>query len=146
MREPGPDGHWEDRVKLSEQTAKTTNPGILQVRRFRQGGEYVGDVIWDERRDVGATPTMVDPEDLTRRKTLPGGAEWEDLLVPVFRGGERVYDPPGLPEIRIRVREQLAGFHEGIKRFVNPHRYPVGLELGYFERKTELVLALRGAK
>ncbi len=53
--------------------------------------------------------------------------------MPVFRGGERVYDPPGLPEIRTRVREQLAGFHEGIKRFVNPHRYPVGLELGYFD-------------
>jgi nicotinate phosphoribosyltransferase len=144
VREPGND--WQDRVKISEQTAKTTNPGILQVRRFRQGGEYVGDVIWDERRELGAAPTMVDPLDLTRRKTIPEGAEWEDLLVPVFRGGERVYDPPGLPEIRSRVREQLAGFHEGIKRFVNPHRYPVGLELGYFERKTALVLAARGAQ
>jgi nicotinate phosphoribosyltransferase len=145
VREPGTD--WKDRVKVSEQSAKTTNPGILQVRRFRQGkGEFVGDVIWDERRPLGATPTLVDPEDLTRRKTIPDGAEWEDLLVPVFRGGERVYDPPGLPEIRTRVREQLAGFHEGIKRFVNPHRYPVGLELGYFERKTELVLAARGDK
>jgi nicotinate phosphoribosyltransferase len=143
VREPG--GEWEDRVKISEQTAKTTNPGILQVRRFRQGREYVGDVIWDERRELGRTPTMVDPLDLTRRKTIPDGAEWEDLLVPVFRSGERVYDPPGLPEIRARVRDQLAGLHEGIKRFVNPHRYPVGMELGYFERKTELVLAARGA-
>ncbi len=146
VREPGgPGGHWKDRVKVSEQTAKTTNPGILQVRRFRQGREYVGDVIWDQRRELGAAPTLVDPLDLTRRKTIPEGAEWEDLLVPVFRSGERVYEPPGLPEIRTRVREQLAGFHEGIKRFVNPHRYPVGLELGYFERKTELVLEARGA-
>lgn len=143
VRKPG--GDWEDRVKISEQTAKTTNPGILQVRRFRQGkGEFVGDVIWDQRRELGATPVMVDPLDLTRRKTIPDGTEWEDLLVPVFRGGERVYDPPELAEIRTRVREQLAGFHEGIKRFVNPHRYPVGLELSYFERKTELVLAARG--
>jgi nicotinate phosphoribosyltransferase len=151
VREPGGPGghwggHWEDKVKISEQTAKTTNPGILQVRRFRQGEEYVGDVIWDERRELGAMPTMVDPLDLTRRKTIPEGAEGEDLLVPVFRSGERVYDPPGLPEIRNRVRDQLACFHEGIKRFVNPHRYPVGLELGYFERKTELVLAVRGAR
>jgi nicotinate phosphoribosyltransferase len=144
VREPG--GDWEDRVKVSEQAAKTTNPGILQVRRFRQGEEYVGDVIWDERHDLGTTPTMVDPQDLTRRKTIPDGAEWEDLLVPVFRGGERVYDPPGLEEIRGRVHDQLAGFHEGVKRFVNPHRYPVGMELGYFERKTELVLAVRGNK
>jgi nicotinate phosphoribosyltransferase len=143
----GAGGDWEDRVKISEQPAKTTNPGILQVRRFRQGGrsggEFAGDVIWDERWDLGAAPTMVDPLDLTRRKTIPAGAEGEDLLVPVFRQGRRVYDPPGLPAIRARVRAQLAGFHEGIKRFVNPHRYPVGMELGYFERKTELVLEAR---
>lgn len=141
VREPG--GEWEDRVKLSEQAAKTTNPGILQVRRYRQGGECVGDVIYDSRRPLSGTPTMVDPADLTRRKTMPAGAMGEDLLMPIFRNGERVYDPPGLEAIRKRVREQLAGFHGGVKRFVNPHRYPVGLELGYFERKTELVLAMR---
>jgi nicotinate phosphoribosyltransferase len=142
VREPS--GSWQDRVKVSEQTVKTTNPGILQVRRFRQGGELIGDLIWDERHDLGATPTMVDPLDLTRRKTIADGAEWEDLLVPVFRRGSRVYDPPGLEEIRARVREQLGGFYEGVKRFVNPHRYPVGMELGYFERKTQLVMAARG--
>ena len=142
IREAG--GDWEDRVKVSEQTIKTTNPGILQVRRFRQGNEPIGDVIYDERDGLGATPTMVDPLDLTRRKQIPAEAEGEDLLIPVFRGGERVYDPPGLEEIRRRVGEQLAGFHAGVKRFVNPHRYPVGLELCYFERKTRLVMEARG--
>jgi nicotinate phosphoribosyltransferase len=103
-------------------------------------------VIWDERHELGPTPTMVDPTDLTRRKTIPEGAEGEDLLVPVFRRGGRVYDPPGLPEIRRRAGEQLGGFHEGVKRFVNPHRYPVGMELGYFERKTQLVLEARAGR
>jgi nicotinate phosphoribosyltransferase len=148
VREPG--GEWEDRVKVSEQPVKTTNPGILQVRRYRrksgQGNEYVGDLLFDVRDEIGATPVMVDPLDLTRRKEIPAEAEGEDLLVPVFRGGERVYDPPGLEAIRRRVGEQLAGFHGGVKRFVNPHRYPVGLELGYFERKTRLVMEMRGRK
>jgi nicotinate phosphoribosyltransferase len=144
VREPG--GEWEDRVKVSEQPVKTTNPGILQVRRYRQGSEYVGDLLFDERDGLGTSPVMVDPLDLTRRKEIPADAEGEDLLVPVFRGGERVYDPPGLEAIRRRVGEQLAGFHGGVKRFVNPHRYPVGLELGYFERKTKLVMEMRGRK
>jgi nicotinate phosphoribosyltransferase len=144
VREPG--GEWEDRVKVSEQPVKTTNPGILQVRRYRQGSEYVGDLLFDERDGLGTSPVMVDPLDLTRRKEIPADAEGEDLLVPVFRGGERVYDPPGLEAIRRRVGEQLAGFHGGVKRFVNPHRYPVGLELGYFERKTRLVMEMRGRK
>ena len=144
VREAG--GDWEDRVKLSEQSVKMTNPGLLQVRRFRHGGELVGDMIFDQRRDPGPAPTLVDPLDLTRRKQIPAGAEGEDLLVPVFRNGERVCEPPDLEAIRRRAREQLAGFHAGVKRFVNPHRYPVGPELDYFERKTRLVMELRAHK
>jgi nicotinate phosphoribosyltransferase len=62
----------------------------------------------------------------------------------VFRGGRRLYTPPSIHEIREHARAQLAGFHGGVKRFVNPHRYPVGLELGYFERRTRLILEERG--
>jgi nicotinate phosphoribosyltransferase len=142
IREPG-SGDWEDRVKVSEQAVKTTNPGLQQVRRFRLGDEFVGDLIYDERRSLGAAPVMVDPLDPTRRKAIPAGAEGEDLLAPVLRNGERVYDPPGLEAVRARLRGQLASFHEGVKRFVNPHQYPVGLEQDYFERKTRLVLEAR---
>lgn len=141
VRDPG--ATWEYRVKLSEQAVKTTNPGIQQVRRYSQGGEYAGDLIYDEPSGLPEAPTMVDPLDLTRRKVFPAGAVGEDLLVPVLRQGRRVYDPPGLEEIRRRVREQLSGFHGGVKRFVNPHRYPVGLEQGYFDLKTRLILEAR---
>ena len=47
-------------------------------------------------------------------------------------------------DIRLRPWAQLAGFHEGVKRFVNPHTYPVGLEYELFQRKTELILKARG--
>jgi nicotinate phosphoribosyltransferase len=55
-----------------------------------------------------------------------------------------VYDPPALEVVREHARSQLARLHEGIKRFVNPHRYPVGLEAGLHRRKTDLVLRARG--
>ena len=82
---------------------------------------------------------------MTRRKTLPAGAEHEDLLVPIFRDGKRVYEVPDLTQARRRAAEQLGLFHAGVKRFVNPHQYPVGLEVGLFERKTQLVLQARQA-
>ena len=88
--------------------------------------------------------TMVDPMDMTRRKTMPAGAAGEDLLMPIFRGGQRVYELPSLDGIRARVQEQLATFHDGVKRFVNPHRYPAGLERGLHERRTQLILKARG--
>ncbi|HEY2951209.1 MAG TPA: nicotinate phosphoribosyltransferase, partial [Verrucomicrobiae bacterium] len=138
------DGGWDHKVKLSDQAVKVSTPGIQQVRRFRSGQEFVADAIYDCERGAPAEFTIVDPFDLTRRKHVPSGAPFEDLLVPVFRRGELVYRPPALAEIRQRAQEQLAMFHAGVKRFVNPHQYPVGLELSLHELKTHLILRARG--
>jgi nicotinate phosphoribosyltransferase len=143
VREPG--GAWKHKVKLSEQSLKITTPGLLQVRRFRYDGEFMADMIWDELLgDPPGTPTIVDPKDMTRRREIPAGTPFHELLVPVFRQGRRVYDPPSLQDVRARTLDQLGHFHPGIKRFVNPHQYPVGLELGLFDLKTQLILEARG--
>jgi nicotinate phosphoribosyltransferase len=134
---------WKYKVKLSEQAIKVSTPGILQVRRFHTGTELAGDMIFDVELGAPAAPTLVDPADLTRRKEILAGTSFEELLVPVFRQGRRVYDPPPLAEVRRRVGDQLAAFHPGIKRLVNPHQYPVGLELGLFDLKTRLILEAR---
>lgn len=138
------DGAWKPRIKLSEQAIKVSNPGIQNVRRFVRGGEAVGDVIWDELAAPAGAWEMVDPADHTRRKTMPGEAVAEDLLVPVLRRGEAVWQPPAISAVRERTKAQLALFHPGIKRFDNPHQYPVGLEAGLHARKTALILAARG--
>lgn len=139
------DGPWVYRVKLSEQAIKVTNPGIQQVRRFRSAALAIGDAIYDiDMPPVGGC-TIVDPLDPTRRKTMDANVPSDDLLVPVYRAGRRVYAPPPIAEIRGRVAAQLALFHDGIRRFVNPHQYPVGLELALHERKTKLVMAARTA-
>ncbi|MCK5801035.1 MAG: nicotinate phosphoribosyltransferase [Deltaproteobacteria bacterium] len=137
-----PEGQWEHRIKLSEQAIKVSNPGLLQVRRYEHHGELRGDIIWDELTGLPDDPTMVDPMDSTRRKTLRGDHAY-DLLVPIFRGGERCYDAPSITAIRQRVSDQLAMLHGGIKRFLNPHQYPVGLELSLYDLKTELIFAAR---
>ena len=38
---------------------------------------------------------------------------------------------------------QLAGFNAGVKRFVNPQPYPVGLERKLHGLKTKLILEAR---
>jgi nicotinate phosphoribosyltransferase len=129
-------GAWEHKIKLSEQVIKISTPGLLQVRRFDGG-----DMIFDELTGM-QTRTIVDPADMTRRKTFAD--DGADLLVPVYRRGKRVYDPPPLDQIRRRRAEQLAQFHPGIKRFENPHSYPVGLEQTLLDLKTRLILEARG--
>jgi nicotinate phosphoribosyltransferase len=138
-------GAWTHRVKLSEQVAKTSIPGILQVRRFERDGEPIADMIWDELSGPPAAPaTIVDPLDPTRRRELPAGAEARDLLVPVVRAGRVVYDRPPLAAIRARAGEELARFHAGVRRFVHPHQFPVGLERRLHDLRTRLVLEARG--
>ena len=144
-------GQWMPRVKVSEQPAKTTNPGLLQVRRYSETnpdasrGAYAGDMLIDELiPPAPGDAIMVDPLDATRRKRFAAEAPCTLLLQPAMRGGTRVREPQPLHAARERVQSELTGFHAGIKRLVNPHRYPVGLERGLHERRTALVLAARG--
>jgi nicotinate phosphoribosyltransferase len=142
---PAPDAPWQPRIKLSEQIEKTTIPGVLQVRRFARGGEFFSDAIYDETLGIAAPAVIVDPADPLRRREIPAELPGEDLLVPIFRRGRRVYDPPPLAAARARTGAQLAGFHAGVKRFLNPHQFPVGLERRLHEVRAELVLGARGA-
>jgi len=143
VRKPGE--AWRPKVKLSEQPIKTSIPGVLQVRRFQGEAEAVADVIYDLGMPPGGSVVMVDPLDPTRRRTVPEGTPSADLLVPIFRAGRRVYDPPPLVEVRKRVTSELSRFHSGVKRFVNPHLYPVGLERGLHDLRTRLIVEARGS-
>jgi nicotinate phosphoribosyltransferase len=75
---------------------------------------------------------------------IPAGTPFTELLTPIFRGGKLVYPPPSIHAIREHARTQLEGFHAGVKRFLNPHQYPVGLELGLHDLRTNLILKARG--
>ncbi len=146
VRDPG--GPWRARMKLSEQAAKVSNPGIQQVRRFSSGAEFAGDMIWHDEPDttIGASPLMIDPLDMTRRRSFGPGHTFEDLLKPIFRKGKLVSAPETLAAVRARVAEDLSKFHPGIKRFVNPHVYAVGLEESLFRMRSDLMLRLRNLR
>lgn len=135
---------WNYRMKLSEQAIKISTPGIQQVRRFRDERGFLADMIYDEATSrPDEAPAMIDPLDFTKRRRFDAKQPFDDLLVPVFRTGQQVYDSPDIHVTRARVQEQLAGLHPGVKRFVNPHTYPVGLEKSLHELKTQLILTLR---
>ncbi len=139
-------GQWRRCIKLSEQMAKITTPGILQIRRYRKDNLFAGDMIYDTLTgSAGDGGVIIDPIDPTRRKNIPPDAESEDILVPIMRGGEIVHQPPQLGQVRRYAAGQLDGLYEGVKRFVNPHIYPAGLEKRLHNLKTELVLKARNA-
>ncbi len=137
-------GKWQNKIKLSEQAIKINNPGIQQVRRYKKEGMFYADMIYDERRLPDGDITIIHPCESTKRKRIrEDDFEKEDLLVPVFRQGRCVYSAPGLRSIRERVKIQLDQLHPGVKRFINPHAYIVGLEGSLCQEKNRLILKAR---
>ncbi|WP_025763611.1 nicotinate phosphoribosyltransferase [Dyadobacter tibetensis] len=138
-----PRGPWEYKIKLSEQAIKVSTPGVQQVRRYRDAKGFLADMIYDIDQYKGGNALMVDPYDFTKNRSFENELEYEDLLQPVFSNGNLIYDQPSIEDSKRRVQDQLRNFHQGIKRFVNPHTYPVGLEKRLFDIKTELIFASR---
>ncbi|WP_299758226.1 nicotinate phosphoribosyltransferase [uncultured Pontibacter sp.] len=137
------DGTWAYKIKLSEQLVKTSNPGILQVRRYFNQERYLADMIYNELEPLPEQPQIVDPLDSTRRRNVEQDAKYKDLLVPVFKQGELIYTLPGLPSIKAHSLQEVSQLHESIRRYLNPHNYPAGLESGLHHFKIDLILQLR---
>lgn len=136
-------GRWQPRIKLSEQVIKVSTPGLQQIRRFSQDGQFIADAIYDAEHPCTEPCTIVDPGEVLRHTTIPAGTAHEDLLQPLFRNGELIVPLPPLAESRARCLVQLAALNPTLKRLANPHRYPAGLETGLHQKKLDLVRQTR---
>lgn len=134
---------WKPRIKISEQTIKISNPGVQQVRRFYRAGangrENLADVVYDESTPLPQNWHAYEQLDPTRHWIHGGSTPHLDLLVPVFRDGKRVYDVPTISEIQSNTIQEMEYFTRGIKRFVNPHLYSVGIEESLHRTKLRLI-------
>lgn len=66
--------------------------------------------------------------------------ETRELLVPIFKKGRLIYNPPPLREIQERTRESLKTLDEACKRLENPHEYKVSLSEKLYALKLQLLL------
>ena len=125
-----PDGTIIPKIKISENVSKITTPHFKKVYRLRgrDTGKAEADLIClhDETVNDSQPLEIFDPQNTWKRKVLTDFTA-EELLVPVFRGGELVYSLPTLPEIRAHFEAECDGMWEEVRRFTNPHNYYVDL-------------------
>jgi len=136
-------GPWKYKLKLSEQMIKISNPGILQVKRFSSKEGYITDAVYDTTMGVNSKNILIDPLDSTRQKLINKDWVSKDLLVPIFRQGNCVYQSPSLQQIRANTQTELGHFHAGIKRFINPHEYIVGMDKSLYDLKVNEIAKIR---
>ena len=132
-------GKWQYRIKLSEESAKTSVPGSLQVRRFHQpGGRFIADAIYETDHAV-SDPCEIVAVETENKMTIPPSTRYSDLLVPIFRSGEVVYETPSIEASRERTRRQLSCAPPEILQLNDPAPYKIGLERSLYELRSKLI-------
>lgn len=136
------DGTFVPRIKISENPAKITNPGVKQLYRFydRRSGKALADLLALEEEDLSSSKPLeiFDPENTWKRMTLCD-YRMRRLLVPVFEDGELVYISPALSDIAAYAKQEMETFWDEYKRLNRPHRYKVDLSQKLYDLKLQLL-------
>ena len=137
------DGRIIPKIKISENPEKITNPHFKKVYRIfdNETGTAVADqlCVYDETIDESEPLELFDPVQVWKTKTVTNFTA-KELLVPIFKGGECVYECPTIHEIRDYCKEQIMTLWDEVKRFENPHKYYVDLSRKLWDIKHGLLM------
>ena len=135
-------GEIVPKIKVSENTTKITNPHFKKVYRYfdNESGKAIADelCIYDEVVDDSKPRTIFDSNAVWKTKTIDNYTA-KELLVPIFKNGECVYESPSIDKIADYCREQIGLLWDEVKRFENPHTYYVDLSRKLYDIKALLL-------
>ena len=136
------DGNIIPKIKISENVGKITTPHFKKIYRIRdkktQKAEADLVCLYDEVIDESKPLEIFDPVATWKRKTFNDYTATE-LLVPIFKNGEQVYELPTLQDIRSHCKEEIEGMWEEVRRFTNPHNYYVDLSQKLWDLKHNML-------
>lgn len=137
-------GNFIPKIKLSENSEKVTNPGNKKIYRIydKESGKIKADLICmdDETYTEDEPMRLFSPTEPWKKTTLaPGTYTLRELMVPVFKQGECVYESPKVMDIRAYCLQEQDTLWEETKRFVNPHKVYVDLSKKLYDTKISLL-------
>jgi len=138
------DGEFIPKIKLSENSEKITNPGNKTVYRIydTETGKIkadlialVGEVIKEDEPLL-----LFDPnEPWKKTKLMPGEFKVREILVPIFKNGECVYESPKVMDIKKYCQEELGTLWDETRRLMNPQKVHVDLTAKLYDTKISLL-------
>ena len=138
------EGNFIPKIKISENTEKITNPGNKTIYRIydKATGKIKADLICfvGETYDTDKDLLLFDPIETWKKTKLPGGSyTMREILVPVFRNGECVYQSPSVKEIAQYCRQEKDTLWDETKRLFYPHEVHVDLSQSLYDVKKALL-------
>lgn len=135
-------GNMVDRLKVSENPAKLTIPGIKRVYRIinKENGMAAGDYIALESEDVSKEKSikLFHPTHTYLEKEVKN-FEARDLHVDVFKDGRQVYAIPSVQESAEYFKENKKTLWNEYLRLLNPEFYPVDLSTKCWENRNNIL-------
>lgn len=129
------------KIKISENIGKITTPHFKKIYRLfeKATDKAIADylTVYDEKIPEDEIE-LFDPEAIWKRKVI-NDYYYEELLIPVFLDGKKVYETPSLNEIRDYCLNQVNRLWDEVKRFENPHNYYVDLSQKLWDVKHNLL-------
>ena len=140
------DGSVTPKIKLSDNTAKITNPSFKNLYRLydRENGMAIADLITlrDETVDDTKPLTIFHPVETWKRHEVENFRA-EALLHTIVKGGKLVYKFPKLKEVAEYSKGELAKFWEEYLRLDMPQLYKVDLSDKLHTLKTSMIDGIR---
>ncbi len=137
-----PNGEIVPKIKVSENIAKITLPGVkIPWRLFdNETGKAIADVIClsDEKIDDTKPYEIFDPVHTWKRKTVTNFTA-RKLQVKLLEKGKAVYTSPSVGEISAYRKECVENLWDEVLRFENPHNYYVDLSQKLWDLRQELL-------
>lgn len=135
------DGMVLPRIKISNDSIKTINPGFKKIYRMydQKTGYAIGDVIslFDEKIPTKKY-TLVDPVETWKTTTITN-YRIRELKQPIFIDGKQVYNLPSVKERQKYCDEEYQTLYPEVTRIVKPHGYYVDLTNKLRKLKEELI-------
>lgn len=137
-------GEFIPKIKLSENTAKITNPGNKTVFRLydKENQKIIADVIAlsDETIDENEDLLIFDPLETWKKTLLEAGVfTAREILVQIFKKGVCVYESPKVMDIRDYCKKEQETLWDETRRLVNPQNVYVDLSDKLYAMKKELL-------
>ncbi len=144
------EGNATPKIKLSDNTAKITNPSFKRLYRLydKENGMAIADLITlrDEEVDDSKPLTLFHPVETWKTHEVEN-FRVEELQQTIVKGGKLVYEFPALMDVQKYSKGELAKFWEEYLRLDMPQLYKVDLSDKLHDLKFGMIDKIRqGAK
>lgn len=139
----GDDGEFIPKIKLSDNAVKVTDPGNKKIYRIYEEpthkikADYI--CLDEENLDASKDLSLFSPSEPWKKTQLRSGEySIEELLVPMYDNGKRVYPTRKVMDIQQSLKNELNNLWDESKRLINPHSMYVDLSEKLYSLKNRL--------